>query len=286
MAVEDRPSLLILRSHIGYPSPEVHRHRARPTATRSATTRSRRTKDDPRAPPDETFYVPDDVLELLPGASACARRRRREAWEERLADWTGDRAELRRVPRRPAASTGWDAKLPTFERRREDRHPPGRAARASTPPLDVVPGLIGGGADLTGNTGTELEGRASIQSAEHPGGRQIHFGIREHGMGAVMNGMALHGGVAPGRRHVLRASATTCARRSGSPRSARPRSSSSGPTTRSASARTARPTSRSSSSPRCGRCPGLQRDPPGRRQRDRAGVAHRGRARRARPRSS
>jgi transketolase len=62
--------------------------------------------------------------------------------------------------------------------------------------IDVVPGLIGGGADLTGNTGTELKG-STIQAVDTPEGRQVHFGVREHAMGGVMNGMALHGGTIP-----------------------------------------------------------------------------------------
>jgi transketolase len=62
--------------------------------------------------------------------------------------------------------------------------------------LDGVPGLMGGGADLTGNTGTEIKD-GTVFSKEDRSGRQIHWGIREHGMGGVMNGMALHGGVLP-----------------------------------------------------------------------------------------
>jgi transketolase len=62
--------------------------------------------------------------------------------------------------------------------------------------LDVVPGLMGGGADLTGNTGTELKGNAPITRDDFTG-RQIHFGVREHGMGSIMNGMALSGGALP-----------------------------------------------------------------------------------------
>src|SRR5206468_9930654 len=62
--------------------------------------------------------------------------------------------------------------------------------------LDLVPGLVSGGADLTGNTGTKLDNIA-LQSTEHPGGRQVAFGVREHAMGGAMNGMALHGGILP-----------------------------------------------------------------------------------------
>ena len=60
----------------------------------------------------------------------------------------------------------------------------------------MVPALVAGGADLTGNTGTVVKKHGTMSSTE-PGGRQIHFGVREHGMGGVMNGLALHGGVIP-----------------------------------------------------------------------------------------
>jgi transketolase len=62
--------------------------------------------------------------------------------------------------------------------------------------LDVVPGLVGGGADLTGNTGTVIKNHG-VMSADEPDGRQIYFGVREHAMGGVMTGMAMHGGVLP-----------------------------------------------------------------------------------------
>ena len=62
--------------------------------------------------------------------------------------------------------------------------------------LGSVPGLLGGGADLSGNTGTRIKD-VGVQSAAEPDGRQIYFGIREHAMGAIMNGMALHGGTLP-----------------------------------------------------------------------------------------
>jgi transketolase len=62
--------------------------------------------------------------------------------------------------------------------------------------MDVVPGLMGGGADLTGNTGTELKGKSPVTRDDFTG-RQIHFGVRELGMGSIMNGMALSGGALP-----------------------------------------------------------------------------------------
>ena len=70
-----------------------------------------------------------------------------------------------------------------------------------------MPGLTGGGADLTGNTGTVIKDHGVFSPAD-PGGRQIYFGVREHAMGAIANGMALHGGAIPvvgtfGKRAVL-----------------------------------------------------------------------------------
>ena len=62
--------------------------------------------------------------------------------------------------------------------------------------LEQVPGLVGGGADLTGNTGTQLKDGIPFDSSDR-GGRQFHWGVREHGMGGIMNGMALHGGALP-----------------------------------------------------------------------------------------
>ncbi len=192
MAVEDRPSFLILRSHIGYPSPKF-------TDTADAhgnplgDEEIARTKEILGLPPDQTFYVPDDVLE---GYREAGRRGRtaREAWEKRLADTTVDRAELeaclegRGLP-------GWADALPRWEAGEKLATRKASAACLNAV-LDGVPGLVSGGADLTGNTGTEIKG-AEVFSRDDRRGRQLHFGIREHAMGGVMNGMALHGGVVP-----------------------------------------------------------------------------------------
>jgi len=192
MAVEDRPSLLILRSHIGWPSPNK-------TDT-SAAHGSPLGEDEIRAtkvilglPPDETFWVPPLVLDLyrqvIPRGQA-----QREAWEARLASWTGDRAAWD-AAWEGTGIDGWEAKLPGWSP--GDKVATRNAMKACLNGiLEVVPGLVAGGADLTGNTGTALVNTAP-QSREHPEGRQVAFGVREHGMGGVMNGMAHHGGVIP-----------------------------------------------------------------------------------------
>jgi transketolase len=191
-AVDDKPSLLILRSHIGYPSPtftdtaEAH---GNPLGDEEIA----RTKEILGLPADETFWVPDDVLELYREAGARGRAER-EDWEKRLAGWTGDRSVWDACWNQ-SALPGWEAKLPRWE---AGESVPTRAAsnKVLDALADAVPGLIGGGADLTGNTGTKFM-QDGQQTAETPEGRQIYFGIREHAMGGTLNGMALHGGVLP-----------------------------------------------------------------------------------------
>jgi transketolase len=192
MGVEDRPSLLILRSHIGWPAP----HR---TDTKEAhgsplgEEEVRATKEILGLPPDQTFWVPDDVLEFyrrcIPRGQQLSR-----AWRDRLDHWQGDREALDACLRGRGVN-GWEAKLPVWQP--GEKLATRRALQAClNTAADVVPGLLSGGADLTENTGTELEG-SGLQSAANPAGRQISFGVREHGMGGSMTGMAMHGGTLP-----------------------------------------------------------------------------------------
>jgi transketolase len=191
MAVEDAPSLIVLRSHIAYPSPDH---------TDDFETHGYALKDPEVAAtkavmglPEEPFWVPDEVVDLY---RAAGRRGTpaRQAWEQRLADWDGDRAAFDAA----LAGTGlpgWESKLPSFTTGDSiaTRVASGTCLNAL---IDVVPGLIAGAADLTGNTGVKLQDGVT-QARETPAGRQVHYGIREHGMGGIMNGLAAHGGVLP-----------------------------------------------------------------------------------------
>jgi transketolase len=192
MEEEERPSLIILRSHIGWPSPKK-------TDTKEAhgepfgEDEVKATKEILGLPPDETFYVPDDVLKMYRECVPRGQAMRNE-WDERRSAWSGDKDALEACLN-GTGMAGWQDLLPTFE--------PGEkmATRKSSKAclnaiVDKVPGILVGGADLTGNTGTKLD-EGELQSAEHPDGRQLAFGVREHAMGAAMNGMALHGGVVP-----------------------------------------------------------------------------------------
>jgi transketolase len=118
----------------------------------------------------------------------------REEWEKRLASLDIDRAAWDACLSGRGLN-GWESKLPTWSvgDKIATRKSSGACLQAL---VDDVPGLMAGGADLTGNTGTVIKDHG-VQSAAEPAGRQIYFGVREHGMASVMNGMTLHGGTLP-----------------------------------------------------------------------------------------
>jgi transketolase len=192
MAEAERPSLVVLRSHIGWPSPKytdtAHAH-GNPLGEDEV----KAVKEILGMPPEETFWVPDDVLAFYREVGQRGRKDR-QAWEQRhaalrtrepqLADEFDACVAQRGLP-------GWEAKLPAFAAGDSI------ATRAASKQVldaivEVVPGLVCGGADLSGNTGTELSDEAVIATHEF-GGRQFRFGIREFGMGGALNGMAVSG---------------------------------------------------------------------------------------------
>ncbi|MGA3352163.1 MAG: transketolase [Acidimicrobiales bacterium] len=193
MAEADRPSMLILRSHIGWPSP----HR---TDTKEAhgdplgAEEIALTKALLGLPVDEDFWVPDEVPAFY---ANCARRGEaaREEWERRQAVSVSDKERFEACLA-GLGLEGWSEALPSFEAgtKLATRKAINKCLTATAA---GIPGLIAGAGDLTGNTGVDLGAGAEVQSHEHPGGVQVHFGIREHAMAAAMNGMALHGGVLP-----------------------------------------------------------------------------------------
>jgi transketolase len=196
VAEEDRPSLLVLRSHIGYPSPK-YQDTAHAHGDPMGEDEVRVVKEILGLPVDQTFYVPDDVLEFYREAGARGRPHR-EAWEKRRREFHERAPELAddyELCLAEKGRTGWETKLPTWSPGEQlaTRVASGKVLNSI---LDVVPGLIAGGADLTGNTGTKLENVGVIERHQFAG-RQLHFGIREHGMGSIMNGMALTGGALP-----------------------------------------------------------------------------------------
>jgi len=192
MDAADRPSMIILRSHIGWPAPDIVDTKEA-HGTPLSTEEIRKTKEILGLPVDESFWVPDAVLDFY---RRCVGRGEelRQAWQARFDASGVDRAAWDAAWSGHALS-GWASSIPSFEAGQQlaTRRAINACINATA---DAIPGLLVGAADLTENTGVALEG-AQPQSREHPEGRQLHYGIREHAMGAAMTGMALHGGVLP-----------------------------------------------------------------------------------------
>ncbi|MGB8225174.1 MAG: transketolase [Polyangiales bacterium] len=196
-AADDRPSFVRVRTIIGYPSPNKQdssdAHGAPLGADEIIATKQIMEW------PTEPFFVPD---ELAASAEAIRARgaKRYQAW---LSALTGYRAKFPEGARELDAAlagelpSGWDADLPTF-----DADPKGMATRkASGAVLNAlaakIGGLVGGSADLAGSNNSRMKGLASFLPGAEGIPRNVDWGIREHGMAAAMNGMALHGGVIP-----------------------------------------------------------------------------------------
>jgi len=191
VAEERRPTLIVLRSHIGYPSPKwqdtPNAHGNALGADEVAVVRQIL-----GLPPDD-FHVDDDVLARYRAAGTRGAADRAE-WEKRRDTWLAantERADEYEACLSGRALSGWEQKLPTFEVGAQI------ATREATKDVltavaDLVPGLIVGSADLTGNTGMAVK-PAGVMEPNDATGRGIHYGIREHGMSAAANGMAVSG---------------------------------------------------------------------------------------------
>jgi transketolase len=189
-AVADRPSLLILRTHIATPSPDhTDDHQAHGLALDAAAIS--RTKSVLEIP-DEPFWVDPDAVEVMRERCLAAGRAEHDEWRQRDGATQSQERSAWIEQRLPA---GWSESLPQFE---PDESIATRQAfqKVINATAHHFPGLLIGAADLTGNTGVHLSG-ADVHSAESPGGQQIHYGVREHAMGSIMVGMAHHGGVLP-----------------------------------------------------------------------------------------
>lgn len=196
-AVTDRPSLIIVRTHIGYGSPNKQDSAAAHGAPLGAEEIAL-TKRALGWEYEEPFTVPEDALAEW---RQCVERGRtiESEWDEAFAAYRaahGPLAEELERRLRGELPQGWEDAIPEFG---EDtaaiatRAASGKVINALAP---LVPELLGGSADLAGSNNTLVGGEQDLGPGSH-GGRNLYFGIREHGMGAVMNGMALHGGIIP-----------------------------------------------------------------------------------------
>jgi transketolase len=193
-SIDDRPTLIVVKSHIGYGSPNKHdSHHAHGSPLGEEEVRL--TKKVYGWPEDEKFGVPAEVLADFAQGVGRRGRQQFEAWQTQLAEYACQFPELFaqwQLIDRGELPEQWDAALPEFP-----ADPKGLATRVSSGKVlnaiaQKVPWLVGGAGDLAPSTMTLLTGIESFE-ADSYGGRNMHFGIREHAMAAVVNGMTLSG---------------------------------------------------------------------------------------------
>jgi transketolase len=207
----DRPSLILVRTHIGYGSPEQDSYKAHGSPLgEDDVAATKRALGWPEQPP---FLIPAEALAHFREALDVGQRSEGE-WEDRFAAYARVFPDLAAEFERSlhgGLPHGWDADIPTFEadaKGMATREAGGKVLSAIAPRL---PALTGGSADLDPSTYTAVKGLGDFDPHAAPGddtqgsagggwsyaGRNLHFGVREHAMGAICNGMAAHGGVIP-----------------------------------------------------------------------------------------
>ena len=194
---DPRPSLIAVRTHIGYGLP-TRQDTSKAHGEPPGEAELAGAKDNLGWPQEPRFFIPEDVL--LHYRQCVQEGAEMEAsWQAKMESYRqaypGEAAELQRrlAGELPA---DWDAGVPVFPADAK-----GLATRAASGKIlnalaARVPELIGGSADLEPSNKTWITGSPAFQ-ADTPEGRNFHFGVREHGMGAIVNGMARHGGVIP-----------------------------------------------------------------------------------------
>ena len=191
---EPRPSLIAVRSIIGYGSPRAGSAAAHGEPLGADNVK--KTKEALGWPVEPTFYVPDDVLAWwrTVGANCAAAQ---QGWYETLALWKEQEPELAVQFERVVAGTR-PASLPWPEFNAENGSVATREAGGTVMNAiaAALPELMGGSADLDPSTKTYLKGQGDFRPGSYDG-RNVHFGVREHAMGAIANGLAAHGGILP-----------------------------------------------------------------------------------------
>jgi transketolase len=191
-----RPSMIIVRTTIGFGSP----HKAGTSEAHGSPLGPDEVKATKKAlgfDPDKSFFVPDEAAAHF--RTAIERGAKAEAeWQQRFESWTAANTELATEWRQAHTGelpAGWESALPTFTPKDE------LATRISGGKVLVslakkIPWLLGGDADLSVSTKTGLSGMGDFDGQTGQG-RNLHYGVREHAMGAIANGMAYHRGIRP-----------------------------------------------------------------------------------------
>lgn len=197
-----KPSIIALRTIIGWPSP-TKQNTGGIHGSAMGADEIRGLKVELGLDPEKTFDVPAEVLAYTRAVDERGAELR-ERWDTAFEAWKvanpAGHALLQRLEARELPA-GWTESLPTFEAGK-DVATRAASGKVLTALADTLPELWGGSADLAGSNNTTMDGEPSFVPAEHatkkfPGheyGRTLHFGIREHAMGSILNGIVLHGG--------------------------------------------------------------------------------------------
>jgi transketolase len=193
-AVTDRPSLIVLRTHIGYGSPnkqDSYKAHGSPLGEDEV----RLTKEAYGWDPDAHFLVPDEVLEHYRRTAGERGAELEAQWSERAAAYRTELPELweelslsieGRMPE------GWQSELPRFDPADGDMATRKASSLVIQWAAERIPNLVSGSADLEPSTLTVIDEGGSVAPGDYSG-RNVHYGVREHGMGAIVNGLNLHG---------------------------------------------------------------------------------------------
>lgn len=192
-----RPSLIVLRTTIAFGSPG----KAGSASSHGAPLGDeeiRATKENLGYPSTEPFYVDEGAREHW---AKCVDKggALQEAWNERFAAYRNQYPELAAQYEKLMAGTlpdGWDAHVPDLSSEVSADATRGWSGKVIQGLAAGMPNLVGGSADLGGSNKTDIKGAESLLPGS-PGGRVVHYGVREHAMGSIMNGMTLHGGIRP-----------------------------------------------------------------------------------------
>jgi len=194
---DTKPSLIAVRTHIGFGSPKKQDTSASHGAPLGAEEVAA-TKKALGWPLEPTFHVPEEGLEPFRNAAEDGAQEEM-AWREMFSRYAEDYPELaseflNRLDRK--LPSGWADHLPTFDVGDGPLATRKASGKVLNSVCDAIPYLVGGSADLAGSNNTRLQGLDDFSPSE-PGGRNIHFGVREHAMGAILNGLALSGMLIP-----------------------------------------------------------------------------------------
>jgi transketolase len=194
-AQEDRPSLIAVRTHLGYGSPRMDDAAVHGSPLGAEALKE--TKKFFGFEGDKSFVIREEVMSHLEKAIEDGRKFSAK-WQRLFTSYGEKFSEQKKLFEREIAGAfyaDWDVDVPVFgkEGKIATRSASGKVLNAIS---GRVKNLMGGSADLAPSNNTTIEGEG-WQSGESPSGRNIHFGVREHSMAAIINGLALHGGVIP-----------------------------------------------------------------------------------------